>query len=201
MMPEDQDLYPPHRPRSRSSSGEDSYREEAWAMWQRECQHEPWYQAWEKMTSDNEKERLAHQWNTLPGRHQQQQEQDHSQVGPQRRSRRRRRIRNRPLSPDITTEEDVILGPCWRCGSRQHLRAYCPRAATTSSPTRRATGLPTTARPAATTHFAQPAAATFLVQQYLSEAAALQIPATPEMTPASTPEPPPVPAEQRTRWA
>ena len=62
LMPEDQDLYPPHRPRSRSSSGEDTHREEAWAMWQRECQHEPWYQAWEKMTSDNEKERLAHRW-------------------------------------------------------------------------------------------------------------------------------------------
>ena len=95
----------------------------------------------------------------------------------------------------------MILGPCWRCGSRQHLRAYCPWAATTSSPTRRATGSPTTALPAATTHFAQPAAATFLVRQYLSEAAAHQIRVTPEMTPDRAPEPPQVPAVHRTRWA
>ena len=54
-----QDLYPPHRPRSRSSSGGSSYRQGRWDSWERECQQQPWYLAWQALYT--EAEHLTHQ--------------------------------------------------------------------------------------------------------------------------------------------
>ena len=151
------------------------------------------------MTTAKDQDSQARQWANQP---QQQQQQNHSQAGPQRRSRQRRRIWARPLSPDIPTEGDVILGPCWRCGSRQHLRAYCPSSATTTSPTRRATGIPTTASTAATTPFCQQeAAAAPTARQSQYGAAAPRLPARPEIRPEVAPEEEQILAMQRTRWA
>ena len=48
------DLYPPHVPRSRSSSGGSSYRQARWDSWERQCQGEPWYLAWQALYTEAE---------------------------------------------------------------------------------------------------------------------------------------------------